>query len=115
MATEVAHSCTDPTVRHSCRWTEAESDTEKGGDKTGGGMESITGRLKQWTTTGSGGRSTEQSGESTTASGTAMGAVFSGVKSTLGAAGEKMSEAASGIHEKVSETFGDFKSKTFGQ
>ena len=118
----------DPKAAHSLRWTESES--EKGAGGSSSTVSAITGKLKRWTgaggeehsSTAAGGSGVEAGvgggplgagpGEGSTAS-AAVGEALSGVKSTLGAAGHKMSEAAIEIQEKVSETFGDFKSKPF--
>ena len=112
---DVEHSCTDPNVVHSCRWTEH---TERGGASRGSSsMQSITGKLEQWTT-GSG-EEPKETGSDAVGTGAekegggGLGGALSGMRERLGLAGEKMSEAASGLHDKVSETFGDFKSKPF--
>ena len=136
----------EPALVQSRRWTESEKEAERGSSK-GSALESITGKLKQWTGAGGEERHTTTAGADigtdlgTASSGLAsagageeragtgavggasegsgasagMGETLSGVKSTLGAAGHAVSEAASGIQEKVSETFGDFKSKTFSR
>ena len=115
----VKHSCTDPNVVHSCRWTELEKEEEKRARDTqtrsarssggGGTVEAITDKVKQWTA-GGGNEPSETSGQWTSGSGGGLGAALGGVKEAMGVAGEKVSEAASGIQEKVGERFGDFKS-----
>ena len=109
--------CTDPDVVRSCRWTEHEKATQgRAAGSSGSTAESSTGNVKQWTTASGNEASDTSSGWTGGAEGgTRVGGALSGVKDTLTAAGDKVSEAASGIQEKISETLGDFKSKAFSR
>ena len=110
VSSEVQHSCSDPDVIHSCRRTEQEAATERGSSA----VEAVTGRLRQWTTACSE-EPKETGSEMTGGGGASVGGGLSSVKDRLGVAGAAVSGAASGIQEKISETFGDFKSKAFSR
>ena len=118
-AGEVKHSCDDPSVLHSCRWTEQEEAAAKEQRGAGSGssaLESLTGKFKQWTRGGSSSEQKRSSREEARAGSTGSAAeergALTGVKESLSAAGEKLIHAASGMGEKTSETYEGVTART---